>query len=207
MTMNAIRPLGAMKGRIRQFVFIVSFCGFCWLGMQGVHELGHVAATIASGGTVELVVLHPLTISRTDVGTNPRPVLEIWAGPVIGVVLPLLVYLAALVFRSPELYLFRFFAGFCCVANGTYVAFGPSDTGMDTEIMLLLGASRWQLFLFGIPAIALGLYLWHGLGPHFGLGEAKGQVSRSAMVASIVLLSAIVGAELVLWSVGILAAS
>lgn len=196
-----------MKKRTEQIILVVSFMGFCWLGMQAVHEFGHVAATVVSGGTVEQVVLHPLAISRTDVGTNPRPVLEIWAGAVVGVALPLLVYVGAWAVHSPGLYLFRFFAGFCCVANGTYIAFGPSDTGMDTEIMLLLGASRWQLLLFGVPAIALGLYLWHGLSPHFGLGEAKGRVNRSAVVASVALISMTVLVELALWSAGILASS
>ncbi|MCC6699534.1 MAG: hypothetical protein IT365_28165 [Candidatus Hydrogenedentes bacterium] len=196
-----------MKGRMEQIIPIVSFLGFCWLAMQAVHEFGHVAATVVSGGTVEQVVLHPLTISRTDVGTNPHPVLEIWAGAVAGVALPLLVLVMAWAVHSPGLYLFRFFAGFCCVANGTYIAFGPSDTGMDTEIMLLLGASRWQLLLFGVPAIALGLYLWHGLGPHFGLGEAKGRVSRSAVLVSLALLSMTVIVELALWKAGILAGS
>lgn len=196
-----------MNGRVAQIVLVVSFLGFCWLAMQAVHEFGHVAVTIASGGTVEQVALHPLTISRTDVGTNPRPVLEIWAGAVAGVALPLFVLVMAWAIRSPGLYLFRSFAGFCCIANGTYIAFGPSDTGMDTEIMLLLGASRWHLLLFGVPAIALGLYLWHGLGPHFGLGEAKGRVNRSAVVASVALISMTVLVELALWSIGVLAGS
>ncbi len=190
------------RTRLEQAVLILTFIGFSWLAMQAVHELGHVAATLATGGTVENVVLHPLAMSRTEVGTNPHPVVQVWAGPVVGVLLPLLAYLVAWVARAPGLYLFRFFPGFCCVANGTYIAFGPSDTGMDTEVMLLLGASRWHLLLFGVPAITLGLYLWHGLGSHFGLGEAKGRVTRSTAIVSAALFALTILLELLLGSAG-----
>ena len=61
-----------------------------WIGMQAVHELGHVLAASATGGTVQRVVLHPLTISRTDVSPNPSPLAVAWAGPLVGVILPLL---------------------------------------------------------------------------------------------------------------------
>ena len=187
-----------MKERAGQIVLMLAFGGVCWLGMQIVHELGHVVAAVASGGTVENIVLQPLAMSRTEVGTNPHPVVQVWAGPVVGVLLPLIAWAAVLSCRAPGSYLFRAFAGFCCVANGTYIAFGPSDTGMDTEIMLLLGASRWQLVLFGVPCIALGLFLWHGQGHHLGFGEANGRVSRPATVASALLLMVIVVAELLL---------
>jgi predicted Zn-dependent protease len=37
-----------------------------WLGMQAVHELGHVLGAWWTDGDVSRVVLHPLSISRTD---------------------------------------------------------------------------------------------------------------------------------------------
>ncbi len=52
------------------------------------------------------------------------------------------------------------------------------------------------LILFGIIAVAAGLYLWHGLGPDFGMGESRGRVSRSAMIVSLGLLAAAIGLEL-----------
>jgi hypothetical protein len=61
----------------------------CWLGMQAVHELGHIVGAFLSGGMVERVVLHPFTISRTDLSHNPSPALVAWAGPICGVLLPL----------------------------------------------------------------------------------------------------------------------
>jgi hypothetical protein len=72
--------------RWRQFLFIVSVLALVWYGMMAVHELGHVLGAVVTNGSVERVVLHPLTISRTDVSPNPHPTAVVWLGPVIGCV-------------------------------------------------------------------------------------------------------------------------
>ena len=74
-----------------------------------------------TGGKVSRVILHPLTISCTILAYNPRPLLVVWAGPVIGAVIPFIAFLLAKVFKSPGIHLFGFFAGFCLVANGAYI--------------------------------------------------------------------------------------
>ena len=48
-----------------------------WLGMQQVHELGHVIGALVTGAQIESVVLHPLTISRTDLAHNPLPLVVV----------------------------------------------------------------------------------------------------------------------------------
>jgi len=176
--------------RLEHVVLIGSFVGFSWLGMQAVHELGHVLGALLGGGTVNKVVLHPLTISRTDVSPNPHPLLEVWAGPVVGCLLPLAAYGLAAIGRSPGLYLFRFFAGFCLVANGAYIGGGIFERVADAGELLRYGASPWHLIAFGAATLPLGLYLWNGLGPAFGFGNARGRVSRSAALWSAALLLA-----------------
>ena len=52
--------------RLHQILLIVSAVLASWLGMQAVHEAGHVLGACMTGGRVSQVVLHPLTISRTD---------------------------------------------------------------------------------------------------------------------------------------------
>ena len=173
--------------RLDQFILIATFVGFSWLAMQAVHELGHVLGAVASGGTVTKVVLHPLTFSRTDVHPNPHPLLVVWAGPVVGAALPLLTFLLAWALRWPGAYLFRFFAGFCLLANGLYIGAGSFPALADAGDMLRHGSPQWQLVLFGLATAPLGLYLWNGLGPSFGLGEARGRVSRSAVLVSLAL--------------------
>lgn len=110
--------------RLFQFLLIASTLVLSWLGMQAVHELGHVLGAWAGGETVSRVVLHPLIISRTDASHDRHPLLVVWGGPILGSLLPLVVLGITRLIRSGFFYLFQFFAGFCLVANGAYVGVG-----------------------------------------------------------------------------------
>jgi hypothetical protein len=66
---------------LRRVLVIVATLYACWLGMQGVHELGHCIGAWLTGGRVERVVLHPFAISRTDLAYNPHPLLVAWLAP------------------------------------------------------------------------------------------------------------------------------
>src|SRR5437764_5105956 len=101
-----------------QAVFLAATLLGSWLGMQVVHELGHVVGAWLTGGRVARLVLHPLTLSRTDLADNPHPLVVVWAGPVLGCVLPLAAWGITAALRPSWAYLPRFFAGFCLVANG-----------------------------------------------------------------------------------------
>jgi hypothetical protein len=175
---------------LAQSVLIAATILASWLGMQAVHELGHVLGAWASGGHVDRVVLHPLTISRTDVSPNPSPLLVVWAGPVLGAALPLLACGIAAGLRMPGAFILRFFAGFCLVANGAYLGIGSLWEIGDSGDMLRHGASMWQLWLFGAAAIPLGLGLWHRQGRCFGLGPDAQRVDARVALA---LLAACVG--------------
>jgi hypothetical protein len=163
--------------RLHQAVLIGSTVLGSWLLMQAVHEAGHVLAAWLSGGRVAKVVLHPLTISRTDLAHNPAPVVVVWAGPVIGVLLPLLLWAIAAWRRMPGAFVLRFFAGFCLIANGAYIGAGSFERVGDCGEMLRHGTPMWALWLFGAATVPAGLALWHRLGPSFGLGPARGRVS------------------------------
>jgi hypothetical protein len=164
--------------RLPQVVLIASTVLGSWLAMQAVHESGHVLAAWLTGGSVAQVVLNPLTISRTDLAENPRPLLVVWAGPVVGVAAPLLLWAIAAAVRLTGAFVLRFFAGFCLLANGLYVGVGSFDRVGDCGDMLRHGSELWQLWLFGLVTAPAGLWLWHRQGPHFGLGPAKGRVNR-----------------------------
>jgi len=186
----------SVQKRARQVVLIGSCVYLSWLGMMIVHEFGHVLIAWHTGGTVNHVLLHPFKVSQTDVWPNPHPLLEVWAGPVVGSLLPLIMLLIARVCRIPGLYLLRFFAGFCLVANGIYIGEGAFYRIADAGELLEYGASRWHLIVFGLLTVPAGLYLWHGLGPKFGLGTAHGEVNRTAALVTVTLLVLVMAAEL-----------
>lgn len=165
----------------------------CWLGMMAVHEAGHVIGATCTGGKVAKVVVHPLTISRTDVSPNPHPLIVVWAGPILGCGLPLLAWSIWRMACIPASYLPRFFAGFCLVTNGAYIGVGAFSRAGDAEEMLRYGSPIWSLCLFGATATVGGLGLWHNLGRHFGLGESNGRVQpRVVYVVCAVSIVAIV---------------
>jgi hypothetical protein len=181
-----------MMQRLHQAVLIGSAVLASWLGTQDVHESGHVIGAWLTGDRVGRVVLHPLTISRTDLVDNPRPLLVVWAGPVLGCLLPLATWGLAAALRWAGAYLLRFFAGFCLIANGAYIAGGAFGGVGDAGVMLRHGSPAWCLLAFGTAMVPVGLWLWNGQGPHFGLGPAGGRVSPAAAYACLTVLLALI---------------
>ena len=141
--------------------FLLFFLLFCWFGMEAVHECGHVLAAWFSGATVERVELWP--ISRTDTNDVRYPILVHGAGAVFGALFPLLLWWFVRLVRRDDSHFFRFFAGFCLIANGAYIGCDFSVTGpTDAGLLIVHGASRWILIMFGIFCVSGGLFLWHG---------------------------------------------
>ena len=151
----------------------------CWMGMQAVHEAGHVLHAAASGGRVARVELPPLGFSRTDLSINPRPAFVAWGGAVWGVLLPLAVWgLCRVLCRRRGRSVARglqFFAGFCLVANGAYLGVGWVDRVGDAGDLLRRGTPVWVLVAYSLVAVSGGLLLWHRLDAARGSGGAGGK--------------------------------
>ncbi|MEM9415797.1 MAG: M50 family metallopeptidase [Planctomycetota bacterium] len=156
-----------------RLLFAAAVLAASWYAMMAVHELGHALAAWATGGSVERIVLPLIGFSRTDVSPNPSPLAVAWAGPITGVMLPLLFWFLATLALRQRLHVaqqaLRFFAGFCLLANGVYLGLGWIDRVGDAGDLTRHGAATWQLIAFGALCISAALYLWHGLGPWMGL--------------------------------------
>ena len=155
---------------------MILYLALCWYGMMVVHEFGHVVGAWLTGGVVERVVLHPLAISRTDLAVNPHPLPVIWCGPFLGSLLPVLIWLTARVTVKRVAHLARFFAGFCCVANGAYLGIGSFEAAGDAGDLLKHHCPIGYLWMFGIVLVPIGFVLWNGLGPSFGI--IRSEVNR-----------------------------
>ena len=149
---------------LKQTSIAITVLAVSWWAMTACHELGHILGAYATGGAVQHVELRPWHFSRTDVDPNPLPGIVVWSGPIVGIALPLLVWLL-----RRKMKLTRFFAGFCLIANGCYIGAGWAICAGDTYVMHLTGTPNWLMAAFGVICLALGLCLWHGLGPRLGL--------------------------------------
>lgn len=189
--------------RFNQILLIASTVIASWLAMQAVHELGHVLAAWLTGAKVERVVLRLFGLSRTDVTDNLQPLAVAWGGPIFGVTLPVAAMLLGVGLgqtareRFLPVFVLRFFAGFCLIANGVYIGLGSFDRIGDCGEMLGNGARLWQLWVFGVLTAPAGLALWHGQGRYFGIGAKPDEIearsvwgAMGACVALIVLFAA-----------------
>lgn len=156
-------------GSLTWLAVMLVYLAACWYGMMIVHELGHVIGAWLTGGVVERVELHPLRISRTDLSFNPHPLVVIWSGPILGCAIPLLLWLAMRKFVPAYGFLIRFFAGFCCIANGAYLSVGSIDSIGDAGDLLRHQCPVGYLWLSGFILVPSGFALWNGIGPSFGI--------------------------------------
>jgi hypothetical protein len=179
--------------RLHRAILIGSTVLGSWLGMQAAHEAGHVLGAWATGGKVERVVLNPLTISRTDLDFNPHPLAVVWAGPLVGVFLPTVLGAAASRARMRGSFVLRFFAGFCLVANGAYIAVGSWDHIGDCGDMLLHGCPVAFLWLFGLLTVPGGIALWNRLGRHFGVGSDAESIDPCVTWATLLVCLTLIG--------------
>lgn len=175
-------------------LLIVTTLAASWYAMMVVHELGHVLAAWLTGGQVIRVVLHPLAFSRTELSTNNNPIAIVWGGPIVGTLLPLALWLIARALRLRLAFLLRFFAGFCLIANGAYLASAILEPVGDTDDMLRYGVPLWLIVAPGALALIVGFATWHRLGPHFGLTNQP--VDRAAVITSSVTLCVLIAAML-----------
>jgi hypothetical protein len=185
-----------MEAMWQRSLFLASLFIACWLWFQIVHELGHVLGALATGGQVTQVVLHPLAISRTDVQGSRQPLVVVWAGPVMGCALPLVVWWIAAMLKWPAAFVLRFFAGTCLVANGTYLFAGSFDGVGDCGDLLRHGAPIWTLWLFGLVTMPAGLLLWNDQGGNFGFGRQAKPISTKLVYSTAAVAAATIVAEL-----------
>jgi hypothetical protein len=185
--------------RYYQVLLVISTAGFSWVAMMAVHELGHVLHAWLSGGEIQHVILSPWTISWTDVRPNPHPLFVAWGGVLWGSILPVAAWLLMKYFWKRYAFVAAWFAGFCLIANGTYIAAGSflGARGDDGGAILDNGGSPWTLLAFGLPAAAAGLWLWHDLGTHFGIGHTQGEVDRRAAMGVTIMLIVLLAAEII----------
>lgn len=175
--------------------FLLAAAMLCWLLMQAAHELGHVLHALLSGGTVVRVLLHPATISRTDVAPNPHPVFVLWGGFLWGSALPVLAWAVAKQRHLRPFPFLELFAGFCLIANGAYLTTGLWFPVGDTRELVMHGTPALLLFAVGLLGVVAGLWLWHRLDRRLRTVGLRSRLSRRDVLWATAILAVIVVVE------------
>ncbi|HAI10590.1 MAG TPA: hypothetical protein DCM28_02725 [Phycisphaerales bacterium] len=181
---------------MHQLMMLIGLCIANWLAMMLIHELGHILGALVTGGQVNQLIWHPLVLSRTDVLPNPSPLIVVWAGPLLGVILPIIITALTRWLYRPACYIAVFFTGFCLLANGLYLGLGWIDQIGDAGTMQTHGTPIWIMICFGLLCIPSGLYLWHRVSQQVGLSRTKHarvQPTHARLVLIIALVCLAVG--------------
>ena len=134
--------------------------GFCfaallvasWCVMTVVHEMGHIVCGWAGGGTLQEADVAPWGLPHSSFDPDFRPLLTLWGGPILGVLVPLAV--AASVRRGWA----WFIASFCLLANGSYLATAwiSGERYLDTPRLLAHGAHPATIVVYCAMTLSVG---------------------------------------------------
>lgn len=126
--------------------------GLAWVVMTITHECGHLVGGALGGAVLTDLDVAPWRMPFSLHAPDPHPLLTLWAGPLGGVLAPLVV---AFLVRHHAVW---FVADFCLLANGVYLALGwfTGDRLLDTARLLAAGAHPLGIGLFCIVTIAIG---------------------------------------------------
>lgn len=138
-----------MRGRVVVFLGLLILS---WIVMTFTHELGHLIGGWASGATLVDADLAPWRMPYSLHGPDPHPLVTLWCGPLLGVLIPLAI---AAVIRRPSAWLV---ADFCLLANGLYLALAwlSGDRFLDTPRLLDAGAHPITITVFCLLTISIG---------------------------------------------------
>lgn len=123
-----------------------------WCVMVTTHEAGHILAGCACGGELVDYELRPWKLPHSYFNPDPHPLITVWAGPVLGVLLPISV---ALIVRKQVMWLI---ADFCLIANGSYLAAAwfSGDRLLDTQRLIDAGAPAWSIATYIVATCLIG---------------------------------------------------
>ncbi len=138
-----------MANRALHFAFLLAAS---WVAMTFTHEFGHLLGGWACGGTLRSADLVPWHMPYSFFDPDPHPLLTLWSGPILGVVVPLVL---AMLIRRPWIW---FIAHFCLLANGAYLAAAwySGDRYLDTPKLLEHGASPLAIGLYSLLTLGFG---------------------------------------------------
>ncbi len=123
-----------------------------WTVMTFTHEMGHIIGGTCCGGVLKSADLLPWHLPYSIFDPDPFPLVTLWAGLLIGVLVPVVF---AVIFQRDGMW---FIANFCVLANGAYIATAwfSGDRYLDTPKLLEHGASPITIAVYCLLTIGFG---------------------------------------------------
>jgi len=143
-----------MRTPTRQIIHLLFLLGAAWVVMTFTHECGHLVGGLLGGATLTDVDLVPWRMPYSLHSPDPNPLVTLWCGPLLGVLVPVGL---ALVIRKPWAW---FIADFCLIANGIYLALAwvSGDRFLDTSRLLDAGTSPIWIVLYCGGTMGVGYF-------------------------------------------------
>jgi len=125
-----------------------------WCVMTVTHEFGHIVGGTFCGGTLVDANLLPWHLPYSIFQPDPHPLVTLWCGPILGVLLP---FAIAILLRREWMW---FISDFCLIANGIYIgtAWFSNDRFLDTPQLIKHGTQPSLILIYCIVTIGLGYW-------------------------------------------------
>jgi hypothetical protein len=161
---------------------------WAWVVMTVTHELGHVVAGVVGGARLTELEVRPWHLPHSILVNDHYPLLTLWAGPVLGCAIPLMV---ASITGRPAC---KFVAWFCLVANATYLLLGyfSGDAHLDSTKMLRAGARPLELLGATLVALPIGYVKFRKACVELITGQDPPITRRGLYISTAALLIVIV---------------
>ena len=130
-------------------VFFIGTILLSWCVMIETHEVGHIVGGWLSGASLRDWQLWPWELPYSFFDPDPHPLITLWAGPVLGSIVPLAI---AMVFHNEWIWLI---ANFCVLANGLYLALAWGAGGSSLDTQRLLAAGAWPISIVGFCLVTI----------------------------------------------------
>jgi hypothetical protein len=140
------------RGQLARIIRLVCLLVVAWCVMLLSHEGGHILAGWLGGGRLQAADLRPWRLPYSFFEPDPRPLVRLWGGPLLGVLVP---YAVAAYVRRDSTW---FVAHFCALANGCYlaVAWISPERYLDTAQLLEHGAWPAAIAVYCCATLSVG---------------------------------------------------
>ncbi len=149
---------------------------------MALHELGHAAGLVATGGQLASISLNPFCWCWARYASNPQPMITAWSGVVGGVLFSLLPYIVFRIVRLPMPRLAIVLAIVAMARDGVYLLGGTLANVGDGAAIVRLGAPRFLPIGFAVLLLAIAT-MWFVLAQdRIGIPHSASLAKRTTIV-------------------------